>query len=71
LAAHAALSDGPALPVNVKLHHAAGRKPQELGWLTTKHCAKRQLLVAPPQRFGLHEGVEAETFSQVAVALSG
>jgi 2-hydroxyacyl-CoA lyase 1 len=26
--------DGPAL-VNVKLHHAAGRKPQEFGWLTT------------------------------------
>ena len=25
---------GPAL-VNVKLHHAAGRKPQEFGWLTT------------------------------------
>jgi 2-hydroxyacyl-CoA lyase 1 len=26
--------DGPAL-VNVRLHHAAGRKPQEFGWLTT------------------------------------
>jgi 2-hydroxyacyl-CoA lyase 1 len=26
--------DGPAL-VNVKLHHAAGRKPQEFAWLTT------------------------------------
>ena len=26
--------DGPAL-VNVLLHHAAGRKPQEFGWLTT------------------------------------
>jgi 2-hydroxyacyl-CoA lyase 1 len=26
--------NGPAL-VNVKLHHAAGRKPQEFGWLTT------------------------------------
>jgi hypothetical protein len=25
--------NGPAL-VNVKLHHAAGRKPQEFGWLT-------------------------------------
>jgi 2-hydroxyacyl-CoA lyase 1 len=25
---------GPAL-VNVKLHHAAGRKPQQFGWLTT------------------------------------
>ena len=25
---------GPAL-VNVKLHWAAGRKPQEFGWLTT------------------------------------
>jgi hypothetical protein len=25
---------GPAL-VNVKLHHAAGRKLQEFGWLTT------------------------------------
>jgi len=25
---------GPAL-VNVQLHHAAGRKPQEFGWLTT------------------------------------
>ena len=27
-------SPGPAL-VNVKLHHAAGRKPQQFGWLTT------------------------------------
>ena len=26
--------DGPAL-VNVRLHHAAGRKPQQFGWLTT------------------------------------
>jgi 2-hydroxyacyl-CoA lyase 1 len=26
--------DGPAL-VNVKLHHAAGRKPQQFGWHTT------------------------------------
>lgn len=26
--------DGPAV-LNVKLHHAAGRKPQEFGWLTT------------------------------------
>ena len=26
--------NGPAL-VNVRLHHAAGRKPQEFGWLTT------------------------------------
>jgi hypothetical protein len=26
--------DGPAL-LNVKLHHAAGRKPQEFGWSTT------------------------------------
>ena len=26
--------NGPAL-VNVKLHHTAGRKPQEFGWLTT------------------------------------
>jgi 2-hydroxyacyl-CoA lyase 1 len=25
---------GPAL-VNVRLHHAAGRKPQQFGWLTT------------------------------------
>jgi 2-hydroxyacyl-CoA lyase 1 len=26
--------DGPAV-LNVKLHHAAGHKPQEFGWLTT------------------------------------
>ncbi len=26
--------DGPAL-VNMRLHHAAGRKPQQFGWLTT------------------------------------
>jgi 2-hydroxyacyl-CoA lyase 1 len=26
--------DGPAL-VNVRLHHEAGRKPQQFGWLTT------------------------------------
>ncbi len=26
--------DGPAL-VNVKLHHAAGRKPQQFTWHTT------------------------------------
>ena len=36
---HSALDEamefnGPAL-VNVKLHHAAGRKPQEFTWLTT------------------------------------
>ena len=32
--AEATAHKGPAL-VNVKLHHAAGRKQQEFGWLTT------------------------------------
>jgi 2-hydroxyacyl-CoA lyase 1 len=32
--AEATAFKGPAL-VNVKLHHAAGRKQQEFGWLTT------------------------------------
>lgn len=44
--------------VNVSIHHAAGRKPQEC-WLRRHND------------LACIEGVNAETFGEVAVALSG